>query len=82
VLLDFIFVRESWTMLRKLALSAILLASLAACGRDPGTRAGTGALIGAGAGAGISAIAGGNPAVGALGGAAVGAVGGAATAPR
>jgi hypothetical protein len=74
--------KETLTMLRRLAISTILLAGLAACGTDPGTRAGSGALIGAGAGAGISAIAGGNPAVGALGGAAVGAIGGAATAPR
>ncbi len=69
-------------MLRKLGLSAIILASLAACGRDPGTRAVSGGLIGAGAGAGIAAIAGGNAGVGALGGAAVGAIGGAATTPR
>jgi hypothetical protein len=69
-------------MLCKLSLAAIVIASLAGCGRDPGTRAVSGGLIGAGAGAGISAIAGGNPAVGALGGAAVGAIGGAATAPR
>jgi hypothetical protein len=69
-------------MFRKLAISTILLAGLAACGYDPGTRAASGGLIGAGAGAGIAAIAGGNPAVGALGGAAVGAIGGAATAPR
>jgi osmotically inducible lipoprotein OsmB len=68
--------------MRKLGLAVTILATLASCGRDPGTRAGSGALIGAGAGAGISAIAGGNPAVGALGGAAVGAIGGAATAPR
>jgi len=69
-------------MLWKLTISTVLLAGLAACGTDPGTRAASGGLIGAGAGAGISAIAGGNPLVGALGGAAVGAVGGAVTAPR
>jgi osmotically inducible lipoprotein OsmB len=68
-------------MLRKLVVSAILVTALAACGRDPGTRAATGGLIGAGAGAGIAAIAGGNAGVGALGGAAVGAIGGAATTP-
>jgi len=57
----------------------ILLAaalSLAACGRDPGTRALSGGAIGAGAGAGTAAITGGNVGTGAiiggLGGAAVG----------
>jgi len=69
-------------MFWKLAISTVLLAGLAACGSDPGTRAASGGLIGAGAGAGISALAGGNPAVGALVGAGVGAVGGAATTPR
>jgi hypothetical protein len=69
-------------MFIRLAISTILLAGLAACGTDPGTRAASGGLIGAGAGAGISALAGGNPAVGALVGAGVGAVGGAVTAPR
>jgi osmotically inducible lipoprotein OsmB len=53
--------------------------ALAACGRDPGTRALTGGALGAGAGAGISAITGGNIGTGALIGGAVGAVGGAAT---
>ena len=69
-------------MFRKFAISAILLATLAACGRDPGTRAASGGLIGAGAGAGIAAVTGGNPLVGAVVGGGVGAVGGAATSPR
>jgi small-conductance mechanosensitive channel len=69
-------------MLVRLVCATVLLAALSACGRDPGTRAVSGGLIGAGAGAGISALAGGNPAVGALAGGAVGAVGGAATTPR
>jgi hypothetical protein len=54
--------------------------SLAACGRDPGTRALTGGLIGAGGGAAIGELAGGHPGAGALIGGAAGAVGGAATA--
>jgi hypothetical protein len=69
-------------MWRNLTLSAIVLASLAACGRDPGTRAVSGGLIGAGAGAGVAALAGGNAGVGALAGGAVGAIGGAATTPH
>ncbi len=63
-------------------LIAATLLTLAACGRDPGTRAVTGGLIGAGGGAAIGAATGGNPGTGALIGGAVGAVGGAATTPR
>ena len=59
-----------------------LVLALSACGRDPGTRAVTGGLLGAGAGAGVSAITGGNAGTGALIGGGVGAVGGAVTAPR
>jgi hypothetical protein len=69
-------------MFTRFVIATALLAGLAACGTDPGTRAASGGLIGAGAGAGISALAGGNPAVGALVGAGVGAVGGAVTTPR
>lgn len=68
-----------WAWLSALLLAASV-ATLSGCGRDPGTRAVTGGLIGAGAGAGITALAGGNAGVGALAGGAVGAVGGAATA--
>jgi hypothetical protein len=63
-------------------LPALIALSLAGCGRDPGTRAVTGGLIGAGAGAGAGALLGGNPATGAVIGGAAGAVGGAATTPR
>ena len=65
-----------------LALIAAIMVSLAACGRDPGTRAVSGGLIGAGTGAAIGAATGGNPGTGALIGGGVGAVGGAATTPR
>ena len=71
-------------MARKIALGMALggmLAMLAGCGYDPGTRAITGGLMGAGAGAGVAAISGGRPATGALIGGGVGAVGGAVTAP-
>lgn len=55
-------------------LAATLL--LAACGRDPGTRALSGGALGAGAGAGAAAITGGNVGtvaiIGGVGGAAVG----------
>jgi osmotically inducible lipoprotein OsmB len=57
-----------------------LAVGLAACGRDPGTRAVTGGLLGAGAGAAVGAATGGNPGTGALIGGGVGAVGGAVTA--
>ena len=66
-------------MTRKIALSLALLTVLTACGRDPGTRAVTGGLLGAGAGAGVAAVTGGKPATGALIGGGVGAVGGAVT---
>ncbi len=54
---------------------ALLLAllSLAACGRDPGTRALTGGAIGAGSGAVIGSV---TP-IGPIGGAVIGGVGGA-----
>jgi len=71
-------------MTRKFALAMALgglLATLAGCGEDPGTRAVTGGLIGAGAGAGVAAVTGGRPATGALIGGGVGAVGGAVTSP-
>ncbi len=68
-------------MIRCLTLAAIL-ASLAACGQDPGTRAVTGGLIGAGAGAGAGALLGGSPGTGAVIGGAAGAIGGAVTTPR
>ncbi|WP_240993510.1 hypothetical protein [Asaia bogorensis] len=59
---------------------------LSACGSpyDPGSRAGSGALIGGGAGAAIGALAGGGrgAAIGALAGGLVGAAGGAATTPN
>jgi len=70
-------------MTRKIALGLALgslLTVLSACGRDPGTRAVTGGLLGAGAGAGVAALTGGKPATGALIGGGVGAVGGAVTA--
>jgi hypothetical protein len=69
-------------------LAGVLVGSLAlglsACGRDPGTRAVTGGLMGAGGGAAIGGLAGGGKgaAIGALGGGALGAAGGAATSPR
>ncbi len=69
-------------MLWRLVCATVLLAGLAACGHDPGTRAVSGGLIGAGAGAGIAALAGGSAGLGALAGGAIGAVGGAATTPR
>ena len=64
------------------ALIAAIMVSLAACGRDPGTRAVSGGLIGAGTGAAIGAATGGNAGTGALIGGGIGAVGGAATTPR
>jgi hypothetical protein len=78
---------EAFDMGRKLlayALAGSLALGLAACGRDPGTRAVTGGLLGAGGGAAVGGIAGGGKgaAIGALGGGALGAVGGAATSPR
>ena len=63
-----------------LALAGVL-ALLAACGGDPGTRAVTGGLLGAGAGAGIAAGTGGKPGTGALIGGGAGAIGGAVTSP-
>ena len=71
-------------MARKIALGLAvgsLLAVLAGCGYDPGTRAVTGGLMGAGAGAGVAALTGGKPATGALIGGGVGALGGALTTP-
>ena len=65
-----------------LALIAAIIVSLAGCGRDPGTRAVSGGLIGAGGGAALGAATGGNAGTGALIGGVVGAVGGAATTPR
>jgi len=59
-----------------------LVALLAACGQDPGTRAVTGGLLGAGTGAALGAVTGGNVGTGALIGGGIGAVGGAVTSPR
>ena len=67
--------------MRFLAVVAMTIA-LAACGRDPGTRAVTGGLGGAGVGALLGAATGGNAGIGALIGGGLGAVGGAATTPR
>lgn len=70
-------------MTRKIAFGmalASMLTVLSACGRDPGTRAVTGGLLGAGAGAGVAAVTGGKPATGALIGGGAGAIGGAVTA--
>jgi len=63
-------------------LIALMVVSLAGCGRTVGGRAVSGGLLGAGAGAGVSAITGGNLGKGALIGGGVGAAGGALTAPR
>jgi hypothetical protein len=63
-----------------LALAALL--ALAACGRDPGTRALTGGAIGAGAGAVVGSATGVGPVGGAVVGGVGGAVVGAATTPR
>lgn len=68
-------------MPRAFVITTLLLATLAACGRDPGTRAVTGGLIGAGAGAAGGALLGGSPGTGAVIGGAAGAIGGAVTAP-
>lgn len=70
-------------MRNPILLTTMLLAAslgLAACGRDPGTRALSGGAIGAGAGALLGAATGGSPLTGALLGGGVGAVGGAVTA--
>jgi len=70
-------------VIRKLTMAVMagsLALGLAACGRDPGTRAVTGGLLGAGAGAAVAGATGGNAGVGALIGGGLGAVGGAATA--
>ena len=68
--------------MRKVVLAVVAMLALAACGRDPGTRALTGGAIGAGTGAVVGSATG----VGPLGGAVVGGVGGAAigaaTTPR
>lgn len=65
-----------------MAFTFVTLLSLAACGRDPGTRAVTGGLLGAGTGAAVGAATGGNAGTGALIGGGVGAVGGAVTTPQ
>ncbi|MDX2027217.1 MAG: YMGG-like glycine zipper-containing protein [Alphaproteobacteria bacterium] len=59
----------------------ILLGTVAACGRDPGQRALSGAGIGAGAGALGGALIGGSPLTGAVIGGAAGAATGAFTDP-
>jgi hypothetical protein len=68
--------------MRKVVLTVVAMLALAACGRDPGTRALTGGAIGAGTGAVVGSATG----VGPVGGAVVGGVGGAAigaaTTPR
>lgn len=66
-------------VLRASLITATLCLALAGCGRDPGTRAVTGGLLGAGGGAIIGGAAG-SPGTGALIGGAAGAIGGAATA--
>ncbi|HYD06215.1 MAG TPA: bacteriocin [Reyranella sp.] len=66
----------------KVVLAVAALLALAACGRDPGTRAVTGGALGAGAGAAVGAATGGSPLTGAVIGGAGGAVVGAATTPR
>ncbi len=66
----------------KVMVACVGLLALAACGRDPGTRAVTGGAIGAGTGAVVGSATG----VGPVGGAVVGGLGGAAigaaTTPR
>ena len=80
--------RRSPTLLRPVALAALVSAGLALGGctdpYDPGQRAVGGGLLGAGGGALIGGIAGGGSGagIGALAGGALGAVGGAATTPR
>jgi hypothetical protein len=68
--------------MHKVVLAVAAMLALAACGRDPGTRALTGGAIGAGAGAVVGSATG----IGPIGGAVVGGVGGAAigaaTTPR
>jgi hypothetical protein len=64
----------------RLALVALTVLGLAACGDDPLTRGLTGGAIGAGAGAGVAAVTHGNVGKGALIGGGVGALGGALTA--
>ncbi len=66
----------------KMVLATSLVLGLAACGREPGTRAVTGGLLGAGGGAALGAVTGVGAGTGALIGGGAGAIGGAATAPR
>ena len=66
----------------KVVVACVGLLALAACGRDPGTRAVTGGALGAGTGAVVGAATGGNPLAGAAIGGVGGAVVGAATTPR
>lgn len=68
--------------MHKLVVAVVALLALAACGRDPGTRAVTGGALGAGTGAVVGAATGGNPLIGAVIGGVGGAVVGAATTPR
>jgi hypothetical protein len=68
-------------IIRATALGLVLIA--AACGRDTGTRAATGGLIGVGGGVALGVATGGiAPAVGALAGGGIGAAGGAASSER
>jgi osmotically inducible lipoprotein OsmB len=68
--------------MHKVVVAVVALLALAACGRDPGTRAVTGGAIGAGTGAVVGAATGGSPLAGAAIGGVGGAVVGAATTPR
>lgn len=69
-------------MLKRTMIVLAATLALAACGRDPGTRALSGGALGAGVGAGAAAITGGSLGTGALIGGAIGAVGGAVTSCR
>jgi osmotically inducible lipoprotein OsmB len=70
-----------FAILRVMAMGLVLI--IAGCGRNTGTRATTGGLIGSGGGVALGVATGGiGPAVGALVGGGVGAAGGAATSDR
>jgi hypothetical protein len=70
-----------WMIARAMAVGLVL--ATGGCGRDTGTRAATGGLLGAGGGLALGLATGGiGPAVGALAGGGVGAAVGAATSDR
>ena len=69
-------------MLKRTMIVLAATLALAACGRDPGTRALSGGALGAGVGSGAAAITGGSLGTGALIGGAIGAVVGAVTSCR